>query len=186
MNIRLAVAGAAVAVLALAGCSSSSDDAESSPSPSMSESAGMETGTIVDVAAGNPEFSTLVAAVGAADLADTLSSDGPFTVFAPTNDAFAKLGQDTIDTLLKPENKEALAGILTYHVLDEKVTSDEVAPGTVATLNGADLTISVDSAGMVMVNDAKVEQVDQMASNGVIHVIDTVLLPPDFDSASLQ
>ena len=134
-------------------------------------------GTIVEVAASNPDFSTLVAAVKAAGLVDTLNSKGPFTVFAPTNEAFAKLPAGTVENLLKPENKEKLVAILTYHVVAGKVTAAEVVKlKTAKTVNGKDVTITVGKNG-VMVNDAKVTATDIMASNGVIHVIDTVLIP---------
>ena len=134
-------------------------------------------GTIVAVAAANPDFSTLVTAVKAAGLVDTLNSKGPFTVFAPTNEAFAKLPAGTVDNLLKPENKEKLAAILTYHVVAGKVTAAQVVKlKSAATVNGKEVTIKADSGG-VTVNDAKVSATDVMASNGVIHVIDTVLLP---------
>jgi uncharacterized surface protein with fasciclin (FAS1) repeats len=184
MKTRLAIVGFAVAAIALAGCSSSSDDSEaSSPSPSAEES--MAAGdTIVDVAAGNEDFETLVAAVGAAGLAETLSGDGPFTVFAPTDEAFAALGQETIDLLLLPSNKEALTGILTYHVLDTEVMSADIEPGAVETVNGATVEITTADGG-VQVGGATVIQADVEASNGVIHAIDAVLLPPDFDPASL-
>jgi uncharacterized surface protein with fasciclin (FAS1) repeats len=184
MKIKLAVTGAAIAALALAGCSSDSDDdTEASPSPTAEET--MEAGTIVEVASGNEDFETLVAAVDAAGLVDTLNGEGPFTVFAPTDEAFEAVGQETLDLLLLPSNQEALTSILTYHVVPDEVTSDEVASGEVPTVNGAPLTIVVEDDGTVMVNDATVTAVDVMASNGVIHVIDTVLLPPDFDPASL-
>ena len=134
-------------------------------------------GTIVEVAASNPDFSTLVAAVKAAGLVDTLNSKGPFTVFAPTNEAFAKLPAGTVENLLKPENKAQLTAILTYHVVAGKVTAAEVVKlKTADTVNGKAVTIAVGESG-VMVNDAKVTATDIMASNGVIHVIDTVLIP---------
>ena len=137
-------------------------------------------GTIVDVAAGNETFSTLVAAVTAGDLVGTLSSDGPFTVFAPTNAAFAKLPAGTVESLLKPENKAQLVSILTYHVVAGKVLSGDVVKlngKNVGTVNGATVRVTV-KGGKVMVNNANVTAVDVAASNGVIHVIDSVLLPP--------
>jgi uncharacterized surface protein with fasciclin (FAS1) repeats len=134
-------------------------------------------GTIVEVAASNPDFSTLVAAVQAAGLVDTLNSKGPFTVFAPTNEAFAKLPAGTVESLLLPENKAKLTAILTYHVVAGKVTAAEVVKLKAAdTVNGKAVTIAVGENG-VMVNDSKVTATDIMASNGVIHVIDTVLIP---------
>jgi uncharacterized surface protein with fasciclin (FAS1) repeats len=141
-------------------------------------------GTIVDVASGAGTFNTLVAAVGAAGLAETLSGEGPFTVFAPTDDAFAALPAGLVDALLLPENKEALVAILTYHVLPAEVPSTSVAAGEVATVQGESITIAVDGA-TVMVNDATVTAVDVEASNGVIHVIDSVLVPPSIDPAAL-
>ncbi len=134
-------------------------------------------GTIVEVAAGNPDFSTLVAAVKAAGLVDTLSSKGPFTVFAPTNAAFAKLPAGTVESLLLPENKDKLTAILTYHVVAGKVTAAQVVKlKTANTVNGKAVTIATGKNG-VTVNNAKVNGTDVMASNGVIHVIDTVLIP---------
>jgi uncharacterized surface protein with fasciclin (FAS1) repeats len=134
-------------------------------------------GTIVDVASSLSDFSTLVAAVKAAGLVDTLSGPGPFTVFAPTNAAFAKLPKGTLESLLKPENKATLTKILTYHVLAEKVPSTAIKPGAVKTVEGS--TVSLKLMGKsVMVNNAKVLKADVPASNGVIHVIDTVIMPP--------
>ena len=130
---------------------------------------------IVEVAQGAGSFKTLVAAVQAAGLADTLSSPGPFTVFAPTDDAFAKLPAGTVDSLLK--DIPQLTKILTYHVVSGKVTAADVVKLTSApTVEGSSLTISA-TGGTVKVNDATVTQADIQADNGVIHVIDTVLLP---------
>jgi uncharacterized surface protein with fasciclin (FAS1) repeats len=140
----------------------------------------MEAGTIVDVAAGNESFSTLVQAVEAAGLVETLSAEGPYTVFAPTNEAFEALPEGTLDQLLQPENQEVLTQILAYHVLPQAVPAADVATGEVETAAGAPLSITVDDAsGTVMVNEAMVIQTDVEASNGVIHAIDQVLLPPD-------
>jgi uncharacterized surface protein with fasciclin (FAS1) repeats len=137
----------------------------------------MDAGTIVAVAAGNPDFSTLVAAVKAAGLVDTLNSAGPFTVFAPTNAAFAKLPAGTVESLLKPENKAKLTAILTYHVVAGKVTAaDVVKLKSADTVNGKAVKIMAGHHG-VKVNDANVTATDIKASNGVIHVIDTVLIP---------
>jgi uncharacterized surface protein with fasciclin (FAS1) repeats len=132
--------------------------------------------TVVAIAAGNPDFSTLVAAIKAADLAETLSGAGPFTVFAPTNAAFDKLPKGTVEDLLKPENKAKLAAILTYHVVAGKVLAADVKTAMVKTVQGTDLDVKVTTAG-VTVNDAKVVKTDIVGSNGVIHVIDTVVLP---------
>lgn len=133
---------------------------------------------IVDTAVAADGFDTLVAAVKAAGLVETLKGDGPFTVFAPTDAAFAELPEETLESLLKPENKEKLASILTYHVVPGKVTSKDVKPMDVATVNGAKATIEVDY-GTVTIDEAKVVQTDIMTSNGVIHVIDAVIMPPE-------
>ncbi|MEP1355906.1 MAG: fasciclin domain-containing protein [Tateyamaria sp.] len=156
--------GGAAALLALTACAQPQGD------------------DIVDIAAGNPDFSTLVAAVQAAGLVDTLKSDGPFTVFAPTNAAFAALPAGTLDSLLLPENKDTLTSILTYHVVPGQVTAGDVL-GTrqnVATVNGATVDVNGQAGKLgtgVKVNDANVTAADIFASNGVIHVIDKVLLP---------
>lgn len=131
-------------------------------------------GTIVEVASSNGSFKTLVAAVKAAGLADTLSGKGPFTVFAPTDAAFAKLPAGTVDALLKDIPK--LKAILTYHVVSGKVMAKDVKTGMVPTVNGQSLDVKADAMG-VTVNGAKVSATDVAASNGVIHVIDTVVLP---------
>jgi uncharacterized surface protein with fasciclin (FAS1) repeats len=130
--------------------------------------------TVVDVAAGNPQFSTLVAAVKAAGLVETLSGKGPFTVFAPTNAAFDKLPPGTVDGLLKDPAK--LKAILTYHVVPGKVMAKDVKPGAAKTANGQSMMIAAKD-GKVMVDGATVTATDVAASNGVIHVIDTVILP---------
>jgi uncharacterized surface protein with fasciclin (FAS1) repeats len=136
-----------------------------------------KTPDIVSIAASNDQFSTLVAAVTAADLAGTLQGPGPFTVFAPTNAAFAKLPAGTVDSLLLPENKDTLVSILTYHVVPGAVTSDQLAGQRldVATVQGD--TVHIDGRNGVRVDNAHVTQADIMASNGVIHRIDTVLMP---------
>jgi uncharacterized surface protein with fasciclin (FAS1) repeats len=134
-------------------------------------------GTIVEVAS-DAGFTTLVAAVQAADLVATLESDGPFTVFAPTDAAFAKLDPATLASLLQPANKAQLAEILTYHVVAGKVSAADVVNLTSATtVQGKNIDISV-ANGVVSINGATVTQTDVEASNGVIHIIDTVLLPP--------
>ncbi|MBX2799952.1 MAG: fasciclin domain-containing protein [Myxococcales bacterium] len=132
--------------------------------------------TLVSVAAGNPDFSTLVSAIEAAGLVDTLSGEGPFTVFAPTNDAFAKVDPDALADLLKPENKDQLVAVLTYHVLPGKVMAADVSSGKVATAQGDTVKIKA-KKGTVRVNKATVTATDIEAPNGVIHVIDTVLMP---------
>lgn len=132
--------------------------------------------TIVGVAAGAGQFNTLVAAVKAAGLVDTLNGAGPFTVFAPTDEAFAKLPAGTVETLLKPENKEKLIAILTYHVLAGKVMAADVKTMAAKTVNGKEASIKVDG-GKVTIGTANVVKTDIAASNGVIHVIDAVLIP---------
>ena len=133
---------------------------------------------IVDTAVDAGTFNTLVAAVQAAGLVDTLKSEGPFTVFAPTDEAFAALPEGTVEDLLKPENKDQLVAILTYHVVSGKVMSGDIAGKTTmaATVQGQELNINATKG--VMINDASVVTADIDTSNGVIHVIDKVLLPP--------
>ena len=131
---------------------------------------------IVAVAAGNGSFNTLVAALKAAGLVETLQGPGPFTVFAPTDEAFAKLPKGTVEDLLKPENKAKLVAILTYHVVAGKVMAADVKTMKAKTVNGQSLNLKV-AGGAVTVNNAKVVMTDVAASNGVIHVIDTVVLP---------
>ena len=134
---------------------------------------------IVETAIGAGSFGTLVAAVKAAGLVDTLKGEGPYTVFAPTDDAFAKLPAGTVESLLKPENKARLQSILTYHVVPGKVmSSDVVKVSSAKTVQGQDLAVSAQN-GQVMVDNAKVVQVDIEAANGVIHVIDSVILPEE-------
>ncbi|MBL9096788.1 MAG: fasciclin domain-containing protein [Alphaproteobacteria bacterium] len=134
--------------------------------------------TITEVAASNPDFSTLVAALKAADLADALKGAGPFTVFAPTNAAFAALPAGTVENLLKPENKAKLQSVLKFHVIPAKIESSALAGKTLtspATLQGG--TLAIDGTKGVVVGGANVTAADVKASNGVIHVIDKVLLP---------
>ncbi len=134
------------------------------------------TGNIVEVASKAGTFSTLLAAAKAAGLVEALQGDGPLTVFAPNDEAFAKLPKGTVENLLKPENKAMLASILTYHVVPGRVLAKDVASGGVATLNGQRLDVKA-ASGSVMVDGAKVIATDVMASNGVIHVIDSVVMP---------
>lgn len=141
--------------------------------------AGTAQKNIVETAVAAGTFNTLATALQAAGLADALKGKGPFTVFAPNDDAFNKLPAGTVETLLRPENKEKLKAILLYHVVSGDVTAAKVMKlSTAKTLDGQDVRISSDG-GAVMVNDAKVVKADVMASNGVIHVIDTVLLPKE-------
>lgn len=138
--------------------------------------------TIVDIAAWNEDFSTLVAAVVAADLADTLSSEGPFTVFAPLNSAFAKLPAGTVETLLLEENKELLQSILTYHVLAGDIRASALQKGlSVETVEGSEVRFEM-TGGKWYINGAQILSTDIVAANGVIHVIDSVILP----SASME
>ena len=134
-------------------------------------------GDIVDTAATAKQFSTLVAAIKAAGLAETLKGDGPYTVFAPTNEAFAALPEGTVEELLKPENKAQLVAVLTYHVIPGRVMSADIAGKTamVDTVQGSQL--SIDATSGVMVDNATVTTADIITSNGVIHVIDKVVLP---------
>ncbi|MBU7581495.1 MAG: fasciclin domain-containing protein [Nostoc sp. TH1S01] len=133
--------------------------------------------TVVAIAESSSSFKTLTAALKAAGLIETLQGAGPFTIFAPTDAAFAKLPPDALKDLLKPENKEVLVKILTYHVVQGKVLSSDLKSGEVKSLQGDSIAVKVDSNG-VMVNDAQVTQADIQGSNGVIHGIDNVILPP--------
>jgi uncharacterized surface protein with fasciclin (FAS1) repeats len=157
MKLRLPVLLAGAFVLALTSAASAAD--------------------IVDTAVAAGHFQTLVAALKAAGLVDTLKGPGPFTVFAPTDEAFAKLPAGTVESLLKPENKARLQSILTYHVMPGKVMSQELVKlDSAKTVEGGSIAIQTMDGG-VMVNNAHVTQADIAASNGVIHVIDTVILP---------
>ncbi|MEO9778758.1 MAG: fasciclin domain-containing protein [Sedimentitalea sp.] len=138
--------------------------------------AGGHSKDIVDTAIGADDFNTLVAAVQAAGLVDTLKGEGPFTVFAPTDAAFAALPEGTVEMLLKPENKDQLVAILTYHVVAGKVMSSDLSDDMAATtVQGGDIMIDLDNG--VMVNDATVVSADIEADNGVIHIIDKVIMP---------
>ena len=187
---RLAV-GIVAGLIALSACGSDGDDAaetteapaESVAEEEMADGEIESFGTVVDVAVLNGSFNTLVAAVTAADLGDTLSGEGPFTVFAPTDDAFAALPDGLLDALLLPENKDTLAQILTYHVVPGAVMAADITDGDVATVEGQSVTLS--TADGVTVNGATVLIADVPADNGVIHAIDAVLLPPGVDAAAL-
>ena len=178
--------------LVLAACG---DDAESTPATEAATTVVETTmaatteapaaGDIVAVATEAGTFNTLVAAVGAAGLAETLQGEGPFTVFAPTDDAFAALPEGLVDALLLPENIEVLKQILLFHVISgSAVTSDMVAAGDVEMASGDMATIAVDG-GTVTIADSTVTAVDVMASNGVIHVIDAVMVPAGVDVTAL-
>ena len=133
---------------------------------------------IVALATSQDNLSTLVEAVKAADLVETLQGEGPFTVFAPTNEAFAALPAGTLESLLKPENKDKLATVLTYHVVPGEVASSDLSDGMVATtVEGSDAEVSLKD-GEAMIEGAKVVTADVKASNGIVHIIDTVILPP--------
>ena len=184
MKVLLPGAFAALAValtLTLSACSSDTEEAMEATTEETTEATTV--GTIVDVASGAGNFGTLVAAVTAADLAETLSGEGPFTVFAPTDDAFAALPEGVLDALLLPENKAVLAQILTYHVVAGKVMAADVTDGDVATVEGQ--TIALSTADGVTVNGATVVEADVAASNGFIHAIDAVILPPGLDVSTL-
>jgi uncharacterized surface protein with fasciclin (FAS1) repeats len=169
----------------LSACSTAAEETSAEPTAAaeVTEEAAATPGTVVDVAIATEGFATLVAAVTAADLAETLSGMGPFTVFAPTDDAFAALPAGVLDALLLPENKEVLVKILTYHVVPASVLAADVADGDVATVEGQ--TVKLSTADGVTVNGAKVVTADVLASNGVIHAIDAVLVPADVDVAAL-
>ncbi len=132
---------------------------------------------IVEIAASKDSFTTLVAAVEAADLVEALASDGSLTVFAPTNDAFAQLPAGTVETLLQPENKASLVKVLSYHVIPGAIFAADLKPGTAETLEGQSVTVTLGES--VRINDATVVATDIQADNGVIHVIDRVLVPAD-------
>ena len=186
MNLRKRVfASAAAAVFAL-GCLTGWAQTD----PTVGGAAMFSTKNIVENAAQSPIHTTLVSAVQAAGLVDTLSSKGPFTVFAPTNDAFSKLPAGTVDTLLRPENKDALVKILTYHVVRGKIDAKKLMSdikkhhGTamLKTVQGEQLSFTMPTPGAILITDAKggtahITTADVYQSNGVIHVIDSVLMP---------
>ncbi len=165
-RIKITLLGLAVAVVSMTTAMASTGEKET-----------LADQNIVELAVGTDALSTLVAAVKAGGLVETLSGEGPFTVFAPTNDAFAALPEGTLESLLKPENKDQLVAILTYHVVAGEVKSTDLSDGMKAeTVNGAAATIT--TAGGAKVNGANVVSADIMATNGVVHVIDKVILPP--------
>jgi uncharacterized surface protein with fasciclin (FAS1) repeats len=169
--------GSASVIWAGNSCGGSWDKSESATAKKVAYEHSHNKANIVEVAKSAGSFNTLLAAAKAAGLAETLMGEGPFTVFAPTDEAFAKLPAGTVESLLKPENKEKLASILKYHVVPGKVEASQVVGMTSApTALGENLRIKVQD-GQVMINDANVIQTDIPASNGVIHVIDAVVLP---------
>ncbi len=163
---------------ALGACNTNANAEKETPVQNTEVTAPMETPkTVVDIAISSADHTTLVAAVKAAGLVETLSGDGPFTVFAPVNAAFDNLPAGTVENLLKVENKSALAGILTYHVVAGKVLAADLKDGQmIKTVNGQELKVTIKD-GKVMINDAVVTAADLSGSNGVVHVIDKVLLP---------
>ena len=186
----------AASALVLAACNSSADEAATTTeasAESTASAASAETpaasGTIVEVAQGNADFSTLVSAVQAAGLVETLNGAGPFTVFAPTNAAFEKIPAETLQGLLTPEQRDTLTAVLTYHVVSGRVDAatliEQIQAGggsaTVTTVQGGELTARVVEGGVVLPdaagNESRVVQTDVTASNGVIHAIDTVVMP---------
>jgi uncharacterized surface protein with fasciclin (FAS1) repeats len=180
------IAVAIAAALTLSACGGADEPAvEEAPieAPAEDEATEDELGTIVDIAVASDDFTTLVAAVQAAGLVEVLQGEGPFTVFAPTDAAFAALPEGLLEKLLLPENLEVLVSILTYHVVAATVLAADVAAGDVASVQGENITIATE--GGVTVNGANVIAVDVLASNGVIHVIDAVILPPSLDLSAL-
>ncbi len=178
-NLKLlSLAVATVATSFLVSCGNApKDDAAESTVEVVEEVPVEAPNTVVDIAVGSSDHTTLVAAVSAAGLVETLSGTGPFTVFAPTNAAFAALPEGTVDNLLKPESKDQLTSVLTYHVVAGNVMAADLSDGQVVkTLNGQDLTVSIKD-GKVMINGATVTAADLAGSNGVVHVVDAVLLP---------
>jgi len=164
--------------LFVTACSTSSASSTTTGPPTSTTTAGK---TIVQIAASDPDFTTLVAAVKAAGLAGTLSGPGPYTVFAPTNEAFAALPAGTVASLLEPQNKAELTKILTYHVVPGALMAGDIMPGSVKTVEGTDVTVN-STGGTLTITDgkggtAKIIKTDIVASNGVIHVIDAVLQP---------
>jgi uncharacterized surface protein with fasciclin (FAS1) repeats len=179
----------AAAALTLTACGETTDEMATETEVTTSEEMLVDDmpvamgGTVVEIASTTDGFGTLVTALSAADLAETLNGEGPFTVFAPTDDAFLALPDGLLDALLLPENKDTLVKILTYHVVPGTVLAADVVDGDVATVEGQAITLS--TADGVTVNGARVIQADVIADNGVIHAIDAVILPPDVDPAAL-
>jgi uncharacterized surface protein with fasciclin (FAS1) repeats len=195
-STRFAAIAAIAGLVVLSACGSDSNDAddaaESTEPPAATEAPAAtdameeegddmaDAGTIVDVAVAAGSFDTLVAAVTAAGLGETLSGEGPFTVFAPTDDAFAALPAGLVDCLLLEENTDALTAILTYHVVSGAVMSADLTDGPVPTVQGEEITVDL-SNGVTLNESVTVTSADIEASNGVIHVIDGVLVPPSID-----
>lgn len=174
----LPLVAATMAITLLVSCGNASKETVEETTVEVVEETPVEvSNTVVDIAVGSPDHTTLVAAVSAAGLVETLSGTGPFTVFAPTNSAFGALPEGTVENLLKPESKDQLTSVLTYHVVAGNVMAADLSDGqVVTTLNGQELTVSIKD-GKVMINGATVIAADLAGSNGVVHVVDTVLLP---------
>jgi uncharacterized surface protein with fasciclin (FAS1) repeats len=182
--MKKAIAAIAAALVMLTACGSDGSSEDTVVEETVAEATEMtEAGDIVAVASSTDGFSTLVAALTAGGLVETLQGAGPFTVFAPTDAAFAALPAGLLDKLLLPENKDVLVAILTYHVVVGKVMAADVVAGDVPTVEGS--TVTLDTMSGVKVNDATVTTADVAASNGVIHVIDAVIVPPTVDLTSL-
>jgi len=187
-NMRKTIGIAVAAAALLVACGSDDNDAApeapTTEAPMTTDAPAEEAQDIVAIASGNEDFSTLVAAVSAAGLVETLQGEGPFTVFAPNNDAFAALPEGLVDKLLLPENKDVLVQILTYHVVSGAVMAADVTAGDVPSVEGSNIAVTTNDGG-VQVNGAAVIAADIVASNGVIHVIDAVILPPGLDVSAL-
>ncbi len=178
------VAVALAASMLFVACGNDKDTTATTVPAVADSAAPAAAGDIVAVASANPDFSTLVAAVSAAGLVETLQGPGPFTVFAPTNEAFAALPAGLVDKLLLPANKAVLAQILTYHVVSGKVMAADVKAGDVKSVEGSNIAVTVDG-GVKLNGSANVIATDVAASNGVIHAIDAVILPPGLDISAL-
>ncbi len=174
-SLKLASTATVAAALAFSGQAFAEADAATPEATEVAEEAAA-TGNVVEVLVGNPDFSTLVSAVKAAGLVETLSGDGPFTIFAPTNAAFAKVPEETLTMLMSPEGKEKLTAILTYHVVPAKVMAADVKTMKAPTVESSEIDVVVSDGG-VTVDDATVTETDMVATNGVIHAIDGVLMP---------
>ena len=181
--MKKAIAGIAVALVMLSACGSDSATEETVAEEVTEETVATDAGDIVAVASATEGFSTLVTALTAGGLVETLQGEGPFTVFAPTDEAFAALPEGLLEKLLLPENKAVLVSILTYHVVAGKVMAADIVAGDVPTVEGSNVTL--DTMSGVKVNAATVTTADVAASNGVIHVIDAVIVPPTVDLAKL-
>ena len=179
--MKKALGGVIAALVLLTACGSDGSTSEEAVDTTVMEE--VMAGDIVAIASETEGFSTLVAALSAAGLVETLQGEGPFTVFAPTDDAFAALPEGLLEKLLLPENVGVLTSILTYHVVSGKVMSTDIMAGDVPSVEGSAITLTTDYG--VQVNDALVISADIEASNGVIHVIDQVIVPPTVDLASL-